>query len=213
MTSADGGERELILRVATRLFAALGYDGTSTSQITEAAGVDVATLNEHFGGKRELYLAVLERAHLADLGQTERAIAEISAAPPGDPLREPARAVHRLLDSYIDFCVENPDIGALWMHRWLSDASDVTEPERQYVQPMVRRISETLRSLAPGSADVMFTVWTVTWSAHVFSRGGVLDEEGNHWTPGDPEILRRFRAYMHDVVHHALGLPGDPPRS
>ncbi|MER7206447.1 TetR/AcrR family transcriptional regulator [Streptosporangium sp. NPDC020072] len=213
MTSADGGERELILRVATRLFAALGYDGTSTSQITEAAGVDVATLNEHFGGKRELYLAVMERAHLTELADLEGTIAQIAAAPPGDPLGEPSGAVHRLLDSYIDFCVRNPDIAALWMHRWLSDASDVTEPERQYVQPVVRRISETLRSLASPSADVMFAVWTVTWSAHAFSRGGVLDEEGNHWSPGDPEILRRFRAYMHDVVHHALGLPGDPPRS
>ncbi|MBB4915481.1 TetR/AcrR family transcriptional regulator [Streptosporangium saharense] len=211
MTSADGGERELILRVATRLFAALGYDGTSTSQITEAAGVDVATLNENFGGRRELYLAVMERAHLAELAHLEGTIAKISAAPPGDPIREPAGAVHLLLDSYIDFCVSNPDLDALWMHRWLSDASDVTEPERQYVQPVIRRISEVLQSMAPGSADVMFTVWTVTWSAHAFSRAGVLDEEGNHWSPDDPEILRRFRAYMHELVHHALGLPGSPP--
>ncbi|MEV4186774.1 helix-turn-helix domain-containing protein, partial [Streptosporangium canum] len=59
MTSADGGQRELILRVATRLFAALGYDATSVSQIAEAAGLDVATLTQQAGGKRELYLAVM----------------------------------------------------------------------------------------------------------------------------------------------------------
>ncbi|MEV7006781.1 TetR/AcrR family transcriptional regulator [Streptosporangium sp. NPDC051022] len=211
MTSADGGERELILRVATRLFAALGYDGTSAGQITEAAGVDLTTLNESFGGKRELYLAVMERAHLAELACMEGSIAEISTAPPGDPLRDPVRAVHHMLDRYIDFCVQNRDITALWMHRWLSDASDVTELEKQYVQPVVRRISETLRALTSDPKDLMFTRWMVTWSAHAFSLGGVLDQEGNQRGPDDPETLRRFRAYMHKTVHHALGLPGAPP--
>ncbi|MEV8637728.1 TetR/AcrR family transcriptional regulator [Streptosporangium sp. NPDC051023] len=207
MTSADGGERELILRVATRLFAALGYDGTSISQIAEAAGLDVATINENFGGKRELYLVVMEHAALAELACFETSIADISREHLGDPVR----AVHRLLDGYIDFCVQNPEITALWVHRWLSDASDITDLERRYVQPMVRLIAETLESLSAGSGDVMFVIWTVTWTAHAFSRSGVLDREGNQRGADDPETLRGFRAHMHKMVHCTLGLPGNPP--
>ncbi|WP_326640907.1 TetR family transcriptional regulator [Streptosporangium sp. NBC_01755] len=41
MTSGDGSRREPILRVATSLFAALGYDSASISQIAEAAGLSV----------------------------------------------------------------------------------------------------------------------------------------------------------------------------
>ncbi|MEV7006782.1 TetR/AcrR family transcriptional regulator [Streptosporangium sp. NPDC051022] len=207
MTSADGGERELILRVATRLFAALGYDGTSAGQIAEAAGLDVATINETVGTKRDVYLAVMERAHLAERAGLETSIAEIAVGLSGDPVG----AVHRLLDNYIDFCVQHPEFTALWMHRWLSDASDVTELEKQYVQPVVRLISETLASLNPQAGDVTFTIWTVTWATHAFSLGGVLDQEGNHRLPDDPETLRKFRAHMHKMVHYTLDLPGTPP--
>jgi AcrR family transcriptional regulator len=36
--------RERIIETATRLFASLGYDGTSAQMIADAAGQDVATL-------------------------------------------------------------------------------------------------------------------------------------------------------------------------
>ncbi|GAA3068318.1 TetR/AcrR family transcriptional regulator [Streptosporangium carneum] len=207
MTSADGGERELILRVATRLFAGLGYDGTSISQIAEAAGLDVAMVSESFGNKRELYLAVMERAHLAESAGLERSVAEIGAAPP----EEAPAALHRLVDDYIDFCARNPEVPALWVHRWLSDASDVTELEPQYVQPLVQFVADALVPITAGSPDMRFVIWTVIWSTHAFSRGGVLDENGERRGPEDPETLRRFRAHMHKMVHCTLELPGSPP--
>ncbi|MGW0202359.1 TetR/AcrR family transcriptional regulator [Nonomuraea sp. NPDC003201] len=63
MGSPEGGERESIVRTATRPFAALGFDGTSTEQIAEAAGLDTAALSAHFPTKRGLYLTVMEEAH------------------------------------------------------------------------------------------------------------------------------------------------------
>ncbi|MEV8637727.1 TetR/AcrR family transcriptional regulator [Streptosporangium sp. NPDC051023] len=207
MTSADGGERELILRVATKLFAALGYDGTSTDQIAEAAGLDVATLKKSFGTRRELYLAVMERAHLAESAGLERSVAEIATAPPG----QATAALHRLVDDYIDFCAQNPEVPALWVHRWLSDASDVTELEPRYVQPLVQFVTDALEPITHDSPDMRFVIWTVIWSTHAFSRGGVLDENGERRGPEDPETLRRFRAHMHKMVHCTLGLPGNPP--
>src|ERR1041384_5692348 len=125
MTPADGGQVALIVKVATQLFAALGYDGTSTRQIAEAAGLNIATVNYHVGGKRELYLAVMERAHLAERTALDQALARLTGT-------GPVVAIHRLMDDYLDFCVDNPEIPALWMHRWLSDASDITELEREY---------------------------------------------------------------------------------
>ena len=53
--------RERILDAAERLFSRRGFYGVSLRDITEAAGVDVALVGYHFGGKRALFKAVFER--------------------------------------------------------------------------------------------------------------------------------------------------------
>ncbi|MGO9804194.1 MAG: TetR family transcriptional regulator [Steroidobacteraceae bacterium] len=53
--------KERILDAAERLFAQRGFYGVSLRDITQAAGVDVALVSYHFGGKRELFTAVFER--------------------------------------------------------------------------------------------------------------------------------------------------------
>jgi AcrR family transcriptional regulator len=50
-----------ILSTATRLFAAQGYDGTSTKDICETAGVNIAALHYHFGSKENLYHHIIEQ--------------------------------------------------------------------------------------------------------------------------------------------------------
>lgn len=204
----DSGQVNLILKVATQLFAALGFDGTSTRQIAEAAGMNIATVNYHVGGKRELYLAVMERAHRAEKTALDLALARL----PGD---DPLAAIHRLLDDYLDFCVDNPEVPALWMHRWLSDASDITELEREYVQPLVASVTAAVRPAVEGGlidekVDLEYTMWMVIWSVHGFAKGGVLDAEGRRRAAGDRAALRRFRSHLHLSVHRTLGLPGEP---
>lgn len=52
-----------ILAVGREVFALQGYEGATTRQIAAAAGVNVATLAYHFGGKEGLYRAVLDRMY------------------------------------------------------------------------------------------------------------------------------------------------------
>jgi len=53
--------RQRILDVAERLFAQHGIDAVSIRQITKAANVNLAAINYHFGGKKGLIAAVVER--------------------------------------------------------------------------------------------------------------------------------------------------------
>ena len=53
--------RQQILDVATELFAAQGFQGTTTRQIAERSRVTEALIFRHFPGKEELYWAVIER--------------------------------------------------------------------------------------------------------------------------------------------------------
>jgi len=53
--------RDRLLEVAEAAFFSNGYDATSIRALTEAAGVNLALVNYHFGGKRNLYLEALKR--------------------------------------------------------------------------------------------------------------------------------------------------------
>jgi len=53
--------RQTILDAAETLFAEHGYAATSMRQLTAAAGVNLAAVSYHFGGKEELTKAVLAR--------------------------------------------------------------------------------------------------------------------------------------------------------
>ncbi len=53
--------REQILSVATRLFARQGFQGTTTKEIAQHAGVTEALIFRHFSSKEDLYWAVIEQ--------------------------------------------------------------------------------------------------------------------------------------------------------
>lgn len=53
--------RKKLIDAASLLFAESGYDGVSIRQISEAAEVNSAMISYHFGSKKALYEAVLDR--------------------------------------------------------------------------------------------------------------------------------------------------------
>lgn len=68
-----------LLDAARRAFAARGYRRTSLTEVVAAAGVTKGALYHHFGGKDELFRAVLAEVH------REVAEAVAGAAPDADP--------------------------------------------------------------------------------------------------------------------------------
>jgi AcrR family transcriptional regulator len=70
------GSRDRLLKAASDLFADRGYDRTTSRDIGERAGVDPTMIARYFGGKAQLYIAVLrsqeESDHFADLLEVDR---------------------------------------------------------------------------------------------------------------------------------------------
>jgi AcrR family transcriptional regulator len=60
-TGTEPATRERVLVAAERLFATRGVDAVSVRDITEAAGANLAAVNYHFGSKRGLVVAIVER--------------------------------------------------------------------------------------------------------------------------------------------------------
>jgi len=64
--------REALLAAGTELFAEHGYDGVPVAAIAHRAGVNKAMINYHFGGKRQLYLAIVSATFAEIVASVER---------------------------------------------------------------------------------------------------------------------------------------------
>src|SRR5262245_37413696 len=86
-------DRDDALERAMRLFWAKGYEGTSMSDLTVALGIGRQSLYGAFGGKRELFVACLERYSEHVL---ERSLFGTLDEPAGSALA----ALERVLDAW-----------------------------------------------------------------------------------------------------------------
>jgi len=68
--------RTEIVQAAYRLFIQQGYHGTSVRQVAQSAGIALGSIYNHFPGKEDLFVAVLETYHpyheILDAAQTAR---------------------------------------------------------------------------------------------------------------------------------------------
>jgi AcrR family transcriptional regulator len=70
-----GARRSQLLAAAQEVFVASGYHAAAMDDIAERAGVSKPVLYQHFPGKLDLYLALLDSASAALLADVERALA------------------------------------------------------------------------------------------------------------------------------------------
>ncbi|WP_193318799.1 TetR/AcrR family transcriptional regulator [Nonomuraea phyllanthi] len=190
--------REGIVETATRLFSSLGYDATPLHMIADAAGLDVGTVTDLLGDKRDIYLQVMERAYLLLKASQDEGFARFTRDQAG---------VRLLVEHHLSFCMEHPEVPELWMHRWLSDAADVTEVEIRYLKPILDRVVDELQDLVAPNVDLGDALWTLIWCIRGFVVGGILTPGGEITGPRDPEALRQFRTHLNLLVDRMFG-PG-----
>lgn len=99
--------RRALLDAARELFDAHGFRGTTVRAIGERAGVDQALIARYFGGKGELYQAVLDEDRLA----VDTSVA--ATASPAPPERRTPREVIDLLLARVDENGVGPVLRAL----------------------------------------------------------------------------------------------------
>jgi AcrR family transcriptional regulator len=85
--------RAKIIAIARRLFAANGYEGTSTEAVLKESGVSRGALYHHFENKEALFAAVLEAVEVDITAATARARANVA-----DPLEALRVAFSKFLD-------------------------------------------------------------------------------------------------------------------
>lgn len=182
---------EAIFSAAEHLFAELGYDQTSVQLIADAAGVPAEAVNKEFGGKKKLYLDVMENVRVEGDKAFEK-LAENYTPDEG--------GVHYLVDRTLDHFLRRPQDAGLWMQRRMQDAADLTEVEQRGSGPQLVQALELTKSAFRPELDSGLVLQDLFWSVHAFVRGGIFDDAGTRMGPGDPEAVDRFRRHLHQMV-------------
>ncbi|MFC7728672.1 TetR/AcrR family transcriptional regulator [Actinomadura keratinilytica] len=174
--------------MATKLFAEMGYDGTSLGMVADALGVPVSAVTAAAGTKRQLYLTVMRRAFEAEWATLKAAV---------DTCPSDRRCVHHIADAYLDFHVAHPYVRALWAHRWVADAADIVDLEDRYPRPLFRLVAKRTRDAVPDGVNVYWMLGMMVWTVHGFLGSGVLARRSGMLRTDHPKVVRDFRAHLH----------------
>ncbi len=135
--------RERLLAAARRVFARNGYHGASVEQVASEAGFSTGALYSNFGGKEDLFLALMEReieAHAREISTAVQARHSVAERATGG-----ARQWMTMIE-------REPELLLLFMEFW---AYGVRDPEmRPRVAEQFGRMRQLLtRLIADGMRD------------------------------------------------------------
>jgi TetR/AcrR family transcriptional regulator, regulator of cefoperazone and chloramphenicol sensitivity len=137
-----------ILEAAGKVFAQKGFEAGTVREICQAADVNLAAINYHFGDKRRLYLAAVSHAYSAR--QEELALAEWPAGTrPEDRLRGWVGAMmERLLGED-----RQPWHMQLMMREVASPDVACEALVKEYIRPQFEYLAAILKELVPGEVS------------------------------------------------------------
>ena len=116
--------RRAIEDVASDLFRANGYAGTSVRDIARALSLQGASLYAHMTSKEDVLWAIVDRAATRFEVAAEAAAARAAAERPGDP----NHALAALVRAHVDVVTDDVGDSGVFVHEWRS-----LGPERRAV--------------------------------------------------------------------------------
>lgn len=189
---------EQLLDVATRLFAANGYDGTSLKAIADEVGIRKPSLLYHYPSKEELRLAVLQRVFTRWNDVLPRIL---QAATSGED------RFRGLVSEVIRFFAEEPDRARLLLREMLDRPNLLQAQMSEYVAPWIAIMTDYIdrgkeagrvRSDVDAQAYVLHVIQLVVGGIATADVLGVPFDDGR---PGDLERhVRETMRFAHDAL-------------
>ncbi|MCZ8520948.1 MULTISPECIES: TetR/AcrR family transcriptional regulator [Paenibacillus] len=136
MTTWESGQpdvKDKIILSAKKLFAEQGYEGTSVRKICDEAGVSLPLVSYHYGGKENVFWAILEP------------LKSVPFLPATD---DPKADLLHFFESMMTFLQQEPEISQI-----LRQELSVNSPRSDKIVLLVRHISDKLRGILEMGMD------------------------------------------------------------
>ena len=190
--------REEILEVAAREFADRGFAGGRVDEIAERTRTTKRMIYYYYGGKEQLFVAVLERAY-AEIRAAEQTIDV-------DHL-EPAAAIRRLAELTFDHHESHPDFSRLVSIENIHRAEHITG-RTDFAGANSPAIELIERILARGRSSGAFTREIDAVDLHMMISAFCVFRVANRHTFGTifkrdltaPELRDHYRQMLGDMV-------------
>lgn len=182
----------MLLDVAERLFAEHGVDAVSVRAINAAAGFGPAAVNYHFGTKRDLLAAVVNRRFAPVVADQVARLEMVE----GGPRPTTEQLVEVIARAFFDLLAAAPVAGARWMRvvTELVHANDRLVTRRGRRDRFEERLMVQLQRRHP-TLDATFL--EPRWRLAILSLMAMLGASGDEFTP---EMLVQFTARGFDGV-------------
>lgn len=193
-TRTDGElTRARILEAAGPLFAATGYAETTSKAIAAEAGVDLASVNYHFGSRSGLYQAVLIEAHRRIISFDDLQQIVEGALPAREKLKW-------CIDSLIEAAAGNDGWHArLFARELLAPSSNLRILFEETLEPkfvVIRRILSEVTGIPEGDPALLRCMINIAAPCLM------LLVAGNGGLPGPPQqVLRMPRQELTSHLH------------
>ena len=106
--------RRAIEDVASDLFRANGYAGTSVRDIARAMSLQGASLYAHVTSKEDVLWAIVDRAATSFEAAADRAEADAERRRPGDPVE----AISMLIRAHLEVLTDDVGEASVFVHEW-----------------------------------------------------------------------------------------------
>ncbi len=193
--------REAILGAAESLFGQVGFDASSTREISERSGLNKALIHYHFESKDELLAAVLDR-HYDRLAETVLAAANGATGV--------KQRLFNVLDAYVDFLAANHNFAKI-VQREVSSGRHVDkvwERSAPVFQLVVDWVSHEFPRSASGplsAPQLLLSFYGMVVTYFVFPQ--VL-AKGMAEDPLAPGPLAERKAHLHQMLELVLAQLG-----
>ena len=181
-TAQTRGEdtRRRILETALEVFAAEGYEGASTRQLAERAGVNLPAIQYYFGSKEGLFRAVIDsivertESHMAPLAVEVQA----ALADPRTPRDALIELLCRMLEAFVSLVTGGPHVEAkrqLFARSEVEDApglEQLHESGKLHVFTPCRELTARLLGIASGDDQAELRAMALLGQVTIFCHKG-----------------------------------------
>ena len=200
------GTSEQILSAAIELFSQKGMNGTTTREIAAKAGVNIAALHYHWGGKEDLMKAVYQRV------LDEVAVLATEFFSQTYPNSNLAEGFARMLGRVYDFFADHPAYARVILYGDLEDPAFLKSLREQTVAPLIQQMSFYLKGLMaagvlaktdPEPLLIMLYGGIMLSFANSCAQYAIFSQASGN---GAEEVRTRFRTAFISMSLRSLGL-------